>query len=248
MDAKLSKPSTTRTLQVALNGDSTHPAMPRSPHQIAVDAAECVAAGATLLHLHAFDDDGQETLAEAEVSRTIRAVRAQCPGIPISMTTFAQIEPDPGRRLETITRWSELPELVPANQGEEGIDELTDLLLARGVGVEACVFTSADAGKLLRRGGVDRFRRIVVEPIESDPSIACAHALEIEEMLLHARVALEQVHHGVGRSSWPVLRQAALRGHGVRTGLEDVSELPDGRLAASTVDLVQAAVALAFPI
>ncbi|MCS5497952.1 3-keto-5-aminohexanoate cleavage protein [Cnuibacter physcomitrellae] len=49
-------------LQIALNGDSTHPAMPRTADEIARDAAECVAAGATLLHLHAFDDDGRESL------------------------------------------------------------------------------------------------------------------------------------------------------------------------------------------
>jgi len=40
-------PTARRTLQVALNGAVAHPAMPRTPEEIAVDAAASVAAGAT---------------------------------------------------------------------------------------------------------------------------------------------------------------------------------------------------------
>jgi uncharacterized protein (DUF849 family) len=237
--------TTPRTVQVALNGDSSHPAMPRTPDEIAADAASCVGAGATLLHLHAFDDDGVETLEERGVERTIRAVRDRCPGVPISMTTFAQIEPDPHRRLATVAAWTTLPELVPANQGEEGIVELTELLLARGVGVEACVFTVVDAELLLRRGAVDRFARVVVEPMDAVPVAACERASEIEDVLRRGGVRLEQVHHGTGTSSWPVLRQAVQRGHGIRTGLEDTVQLPDGTTTPGNVDLVRAATAIA---
>jgi hypothetical protein len=138
-------------IQVALNGASTHPAMPRTSQQIAADAAASVAAGATLLHFHAFDDDGKESLAEGPVTRALRAVRAVCPGVPISMTTFADLEPDPVKRLATVASWTELPDLIPANQGEEGIEKLSELLLRRGVGVEACVLSVAD-GRCVRGG------------------------------------------------------------------------------------------------
>ncbi|WP_224386582.1 3-keto-5-aminohexanoate cleavage protein [Pseudonocardia sp. ICBG1293] len=234
-----------RTVQVALNGDSDHPAMPRTPADIAADAAACVVAGATVLHLHAFDDEGVETLAEQEVGRTLRAVRARCPGVPVSMTTFAQIEPDPARRLATVAAWDELPDLVPANQGEDGITELTDLLVARGVGVEACVFSVADVERFLERGRHDRFVRIVVEPMEPEPSAACDHAVRMESLLAENGVALEQVQHGMGAATWPVLRQAVQRGHGFRIGLEDTGELPDGRVAAGNPELVEAALTIA---
>jgi uncharacterized protein (DUF849 family) len=234
----------TRTLQVALNGDSAHPTMPRTPSEIAADAAACVAAGANLLHLHAFDDDGVESLAERPVRAAIEAVRRSCPGVPISMTTFAGIEPDPRRRLAAVESWSVLPELIPANQGEPGILELTEVMAARGVGVEACVFTVAEAEELVRRGGVARFRRVVVEPMESDPDEACAHAAAMDEVLRAAGLSVERVHHGVGAASWPVLRQAAASGHGVRTGIEDVGTLPDGSDADGNVALVRAAAAI----
>jgi uncharacterized protein (DUF849 family) len=238
-------PAPERTFQVALNGDSDHPAMPRTAVEIAADAAACVAAGANLLHLHAFDDDGVETLAEAAVSRTVLEVRRSCPRVPISMTTFAQIEPDPVRRLETIAAWAVLPDLVPANQGEEGIVELTELLAGRGVGVEACVFTVDEAELLVRRGGVERFRRVVVEPQEADPTAACDHAAAIEEVLAAGGVTLEQLHHGAGPATWPVLLRAVERGHGIRVGLEDTSLLPDGSLAPGNRALVEAATAYA---
>lgn len=232
----------TWTIQAALNGGIVHPAMPLTPEDVAADAVACVAAGATLLHVHAYDDHGDETLAEPAVTRTIEAVRASCPGVPISMTTFAQIEPDPLRRIETIAAWTVLPDLVPANQGEDGIDELTDLLGRRGVGVEACVFTVDDVEAMLGRGRLERFRRIVVEPMEDDPRAACDHASAMEDLLRRAGVTTEQVHHGMGSASWPVMRQAVARGHGIRTGLEDVDVLPDGSAASGNLALVREAV------
>ncbi|WP_344203473.1 3-keto-5-aminohexanoate cleavage protein, partial [Aeromicrobium alkaliterrae] len=125
-----------------------------------------------------------------------------------------------------------------------GIVELTELLASRGVGAEACLFTVDDAELLVRRGEVERYRRIVVEPMEADPAAGCEHALAMEAVLLRAEIRLEQVHHGMGPASWPVLRQAVTRGHGIRTGLEDVADLPDGGPADGNLALVRAAAEL----
>jgi uncharacterized protein (DUF849 family) len=84
-----------------------------------------------VLHLHPYDDRGIETFAAGPCAATLRAVRAACPGIPISLSTSEAIEPHP-QRLEAIAHWAELPELVTANQGEAGIVELCELLSARG--------------------------------------------------------------------------------------------------------------------
>lgn len=110
-------------LEVALNGartDAEHPAIPRAPAQLAAAAADAVATGANVVHLHAFDADGNETLAAEPCAAAVRAVRAACPGIPISLTTSAGVEPDPERRLALVAAWTELPELASANQGEDG--------------------------------------------------------------------------------------------------------------------------------
>jgi uncharacterized protein (DUF849 family) len=231
-------------LQLALNGDTTHPAMPRTADEIARDAAACVAAGATLLHLHAFDDDGTESLAPGPVGRMLRAVRSACPGIPLNVTTFAAIVPDPRERLALVSSWTELPDLVAANQGEDGIDEISEVLARRGVGVEACVLSAADAHRFADAGRHDRFVRVVVEPLLEDVDDALALDAEMESLIDGAGITLPQLHHGVGPASWQVARRALARGHAVRTGLEDTSVLEDGTTATSNRQLAAAAAAL----
>jgi uncharacterized protein (DUF849 family) len=137
-----------------------------------------------------------------------------------------------------------LPELVTANQGEAGIVELCELLIARGVGIEAGLLSADDARKFVRSGLVDRCVRVLVEPLDANPDDAVAHAAAMEEILVRAGVELEQVHHGDGIASWAVTTRALARGHGIRTGLEDTPVLPDGRPAPNNAALVGAAAAM----
>ena len=226
-------------LQVALNGDSIHPATPRTPAAIAEAARAAADAGAQSVHVHAFDDTGRETLDGAACARVLRAIRALCPAIPISLTTSASIVPDPAERFRIIGAWKELPDLVTANQGEPGIVELCDLLLSRGVGIEAGLLTSDDARAFVRSGLAGRCRRVLIEPLDAGPNAALLHAAEMEDIVVSAGVGLEQVHHGYGPACWAVNRRALERGHGIRTGLEDITLLPDGSAARDNADLVR---------
>lgn len=174
----------------------------------------------------------------------VKTVRTACPGIPISLTTSAAIEPDPTRRLDLIAAWTDLPELVTANMGEEGIVELCEHLIDRGVGIEAGLLTVSDTECFVKYGLSDRCVRALVEPLESDPSEALGHAAAIEETLVNSGISLEQVHHGDGIASWAVNKRALSRGHGIRTGLEDTTVLPDGRPALDNADLVRAAASM----
>ncbi|MFY0406529.1 3-keto-5-aminohexanoate cleavage protein [Solicola sp. PLA-1-18] len=228
-------------LQVALNGSALHDHMPRSPDETADDAAASVEAGANAIHLHAFDDDGVETFEDRYVARTLRAVRRRCPGVPVNMTTFAEIEPDPARRLAQISAWTELPDLIPANQGEQGVDDIAGLLASRGVGIEACLLSVDDARAFVDRPDPVRYERIFVEPMDEDPARAVADAEQMNRVLDAADVTLERVFHGAGTATWDVLRWAAARGHGLRAGLEDTDRLPDGSRAGSNAELVAAA-------
>jgi uncharacterized protein (DUF849 family) len=234
-------------LEVALNGSrsaSEHPGIPRTPQDLAEEACASVEAGARVLHLHPYDAAGRETLAAEPCAAALQAVRALCPGVPVSLSTSAGIEPEPRRRLELVASWTVLPELVTANQGEDGIRELCEHLVSRGVGIEAGLLSLADAEAFVRAGLADRCTRALIEPLEADPDEAIAHAAAMEETLLRAEIELEQVHHGDGIASWAVSRRALGRGHGIRTGLEDTTVLADGRLAADNATLVRAAAAM----
>ncbi|MEQ1832150.1 MAG: 3-keto-5-aminohexanoate cleavage protein [Candidatus Eisenbacteria bacterium] len=234
----------TMFLQVALNGDRVHPAAPRTPAAIAEAARAAVAAGAHSVHVHAFDDAGDETLHAEACARTLRAIRALCPGTPISLTTSATIVPDAAHRQRRIDAWYELPDLVTANQGEPGIVELSESLLARGVGIEAGLLTVSDAHAFVRSGLAPRCRRVLIEPLDEDVEAAVQHAAAMEAVVVAAGITLEQVHHGYGPACWAVNQRALERGHGIRTGLEDVTVLSDGTPAGGNAELVQAAAGL----
>jgi uncharacterized protein (DUF849 family) len=234
-------------VQACLNGartDEEHPAVPRSPAELAAAGRSAVAAGARVLHLHAFDESGAETFGAAAVAATLHAVRAACPGVPISLTTSDGVEPHP-TRLRSIGAWTDVPDLVTANQGEDGIAELCELLIARGVGIEAGLLSPRDAHSFVRSGLAPRCVRVLVEPLDADPADALAAAEEIETIVARAGVTLEQVHHGDGVATWGVMERALRRGHGVRAGLEDSTRLPDGTLARDNASLVALAVEMA---
>jgi uncharacterized protein (DUF849 family) len=232
---------TTITLQAALNGDRVHPAAPRDPSAIAAAARAAVEAGAHSVHVHAFDDAGRETLDGAACGKVLRAIRSLCPETPISLTTSAAIVGDPRERFRLVERWEEMPDLVTANQGEAAILELCELLLSRGVGIEAGLLSIEDARAFVRSGLAGRCRRVLIEPLDADPDAAVQHAAKMEDVIVSAGITLEQVHHGYGIACWAVNRRALDRGHGIRTGLEDITLLPDGTQARDNADLVAAA-------
>jgi uncharacterized protein (DUF849 family) len=231
-------------LQAALNGDRIHPAAPRTPQKIAEAARAAVDAGAQSVHVHAFDLSGRETLDGTACGRVLRAIEVLCPSVPVSMTTSATIVSDPAERLRIVEQWTQLPHLVTANQGEAGIVELCELLLSRGVEIEAGLLSVEDAHAFIRSGLAPRCRRVLIEPLDEHPAIAVEHAAAMEAILDSASITLEQVHHGYGIACWAVNRRALMRGHGIRTGFEDVTVLPDGRPAKDNAQLVASAVTM----
>lgn len=234
-------------LQACLNGGRTpaeHPAVPRTPEELAADGRAAGEAGAHVLHLHPHDPAGVQTLAAEPCAAALRAVRAACPGVPISLSTSAEIEPDPARRLELIAGWSELPELVTANQGEPGIVELCEHLLGRGVGIEAGLLELGDANAFVATDLPGRCVRVLVEPLDAEPEAGVAHAAAMEKVLAQAEIGLQQVHHGDGVATWHVMQRALARGHGTRAGLEDTTVLRDGTPATGNAELVRTAAAM----
>lgn len=234
-------------LKACLNGsrtDDEHPGIPRTSQELAAEGRAAVDAGAEVLHLHPYDEQGAETLAAEPCAAALRAVHAACPGIPVSLSTSADIEADPGRRLELISGWTEVPELVTANQGEPGILELCEHLIGRGVGIEAGLLRTEDAHAFVAAGIAGRCARVLIEPLDADPAAAVAHAAAMEQVLEDGGITLSQVHHGDDVATWRVMKRAVSRGHGIRVGLEDTTVLPDGSRPAGNADLVRAAAAM----
>jgi len=231
-------------LQAALNGDRQHPAVPRTAEKISRDARAAIDAGAHSVHVHAFDENDKETLDAISCARVLKAIRHSCPGVSVSLTTSATIVADPDKRLAIIQTWTEFPDLVTANQGEEGIIELSEWLMSQGVEIEAGLLSVEDARKFIASRIRDKCRRVLIEPLDHDPNEALCHAAEMEKIVLSAGVTIEQVHHGYDIACWAVNRRAIYRGHGIRTGLEDIAVLPNGLAAENNEQLVRTAVSM----
>jgi len=236
-------------IQACLNGARSraeHAGVPVTAAAIADDALACVRAGAASVHVHPRDASARETLAAADVGRAVEAIRAACPGVQIGVTTAAWIVPDAELRLAAVRAWTALPDVASVNLGEEGALQMIELLNARGVGVEAGVWSLADARLLVDEGIDTACVRVLVE-VESaqSPAEALQLAGAIDAILDDGLAETPRLHHGGDITAWTVIVAAMERGHDVRVGFEDTLVMPDGSIAASNATLVAAAAELA---
>lgn len=142
-------------LRACLNGPrppGSHPAVPMTPSTLAREGRRAIDAGAVALHIHPRAVNGKETLEPEQIAAALIAVRESCPGIPLEVSTAAWIEQDVARRLACVRSWIELPDSAGVNFGEAGAVELATTLLARGIGVEAGIFSAEDAQRLIAAG------------------------------------------------------------------------------------------------
>jgi uncharacterized protein (DUF849 family) len=231
-------------LQAALNGArrrEEHPALPVTSSELADAAAKAVAAGAMAIHVHVRDTRGMESLAGEDVSRALGALRATIPGIPLGVSTGAWILPDTERRHQTVAAWGTQPDFASINFDEPGAELLAALLLSKGIGIEAGVANATAADRLARSGLAGRCLRALVEPQAQELPTALETIRDIESILTNAGLALPWLLHGMDRTAWPLIAEAAARGYATRVGFEDTLTLPDGSMAESNAVLVQEA-------
>ncbi len=212
-------------IQCALNGEYTHadhPEVPVTLAEVVADAVACAAAGAGSVHLHPRRADGVETLAAEVHDAVVAAIRAAAPGLEISCSTQEDIDlgglPD---RPAAVRAWTAPPDAVSLNLAEDGSVELGHVLLERGIGIEAGVFTHADVDRLLAAPWARQVRRVLVEVIfEHDAAAAVELARALDARV--AVLARPRLWHGDGRRpAGPSSTPALAAGHDVRVGLED---------------------------
>ena len=65
--------------------------VPMTPTEIAEDAERCVRAGASIVHLHARDDDGQPTYRSDVYAEIVDGVRERCPDVIVCVSTSGRV-------------------------------------------------------------------------------------------------------------------------------------------------------------
>ncbi|WNG86644.1 3-keto-5-aminohexanoate cleavage protein [Mycobacterium sp. ITM-2016-00317] len=231
-------------VKACINGARTpdqHPNLPVTPEELAAEAVAAHRAGARAVHMHPKNADGVDSLHAAEVDAAVAAVRQALPGLPLGVTTGFWALPDPGQRLRAVQSWTVLPDFASLNWHEPGSPELAEVLLGRGLGVEAGIFHAEAARSWAASDIAAHCMRVMIE-LGADGDVATAD--ELLGIVASAGSPAPVLLHGLDESCWPLLGHAGARGVQARIGLEDTLLLPDGTVADGNAALVAAAVEL----
>lgn len=246
---------------LAANRDQC-PAIPYTPDEIADEAYRSWQAGASVVHIHAREDDGRPTQ-RLEVYQAIRdKIRAKCDVI-INFST-GTIGVPKEERIRHITELK--PEIGALNMGSmnyakyspekkkfvfdfcfenrfETIEFFLRHMNEAGVKPELECF---DAGHVTNAEPfIDM--GLLKSPIQYSFIMgvlggikATAKNLAFQAGQISKNSTWEVI--GISRDQWPMIRAALELGGNIRVGLEDNFYLPDGTMAKSNAELVDAAV------
>jgi uncharacterized protein (DUF849 family) len=246
-------------IAIAPNGGrktrADHPALPLAPAELAATAAECLEAGAAMIHVHVRDADGRHLL-DADAYRAATAAIHGAVGdrlvVQITSEALGIYRPEEQMRVVRETR----PEAVSLALREylgDGGDEMAfaDFLawLAREkVMPQIILYDAEDARRLgaLRAKGALPWENVPVlyvlgrytktqqsAPADLLPFLAPA-APRFGSWMVCA----------FGRDEAACVSAAALLGGHARVGFENNLLLPDGSTATSNADLVRAVTAI----
>lgn len=231
-------------LQACLNGGRARDEaarVPISPDELAADAIACRDAGAETLHVHPRNAEGAESLAPGDVAAALAAIRAAVPDMPVGIGTGAWIAPGGRARHEDIAGWTALPDYVSVNLNEEDAPEIMAIMAGRGIGIEAGIWSIADAERFVSLTDLPPPLRILIEMPDVEPDAALDEAEQVLGILASRSIPAPILLHGLGQSAWACIHEAARRRYDTRIGYEDALVLPDGSPAEDNAALVGAA-------
>jgi uncharacterized protein (DUF849 family) len=241
------------------------PFLPYTPAEIGDEAKRAYDAGATVVHIHARNDDGSPTFSPVTFAAIKREVRSRCPVLlNFSTGTIGEDVSD-----QCITIRESRPEIAALNMGTMNyskysekkksfafdmvfpntygkIGKLAEAMNLAGVKPELECF---DVGHthgvwpLVDMG-------VLRPPLQFSFIVNVLGGLPptVESIQSQKRVALDVAPGseweviGISRCQWRMLATALVLGGNVRVGLEDNLYLPGGEAARSNGDLVDVAV------
>lgn len=230
------------------------PSLPVTPDEIAEAAYEVYKAGASIVHIHARDKDGNPTQ-DYEVYKEIKEkIEAKCPVI-FQPSTGGAVWHTPEERLQPVELKPEMATLScgTCNFGpdvfmnsEEYIEKFAKRMKELGVKPEIEVFERGminNALRLVEKGLLDK-------PLHFDFVMGVPGAItgELRDLMYLVESIPEGstwTVAGIGRYELPLATAAIILGGHVRVGFEDNIYYKRGELAKSNAQLVERIVRLA---
>jgi uncharacterized protein (DUF849 family) len=236
------------------------PHVPITPEAIVRDAVRCAQAGATIVHLHARDEDGRPTWRRQRYQEFIPAIREQAPGLTICVSTSGRTFGDIEQRADVLRLTGQArPDMASLTLGSLNFRDQasvnapgTILELARrmrdvGIRPELEVFDSGMAyqvAELLERGELEP--PLYANVLLGSPGSAPARAADLLHLVSLLPPGTVWAAAGIGAFQSTVSGLAVFIGGHVRTGLEDASWLdPRTREPATNETLVRRCAELA---
>jgi len=251
-------------INVALTGmiptrDMNHN-VPLTPEEIAEDARRVCALGASMLHVHARDKDGNPSSSPELYREIIARIRENCGDVIITVSTSGRKEKSLERRMQVLSLdGDEKPDMASLTLGSmnfidsytlnthEVILTLLEEMQARGIRPELEIFDSGMAhftGYLVRKGHLKgtQYANLLLGSLGTIPATP-KHLMSLVDDLPEGVVWAAT---GLGRFALPVQNLAIAMGGHVRVGLEDSIYLDyDREVLATNEALVRRVVDLA---
>lgn len=221
------------------------PHLPITPDEIADTARRCRDAGASIIHVHARDQNGKPTLDPDVFAAIAGAIRAQCPDLIIQISTGGRAGADPQMRAAAVRRLK--PEMASLTTGSvnfpdrvyensnETIEFLARVQKEAGTKPEMEIFDTGmieTAIALADKGLADR-------PLHFDFVLGLPGGTQSArpKQLLHLVESIPRdstwTVAGIGRHQLPMGVLGILLGGHVRVGLEDNLYYAKGVLASN---------------
>jgi 3-keto-5-aminohexanoate cleavage enzyme len=231
-----------------------NPNLPVSPAEIAEAAYECYKAGASIVHIHARDKDGNPTQDKGIFREIFEGIKAKC-DIIVQLSTGGAVTAKVEERIAPIYLKPEMATLTTGtvNFGDdvffnppEYVEKIARAIKENGVHPEIEVFEVGmiqNALNLVKKG-------LVSEPLHFDLVMGVPGAIPgTPKNLLHLVESIPAgstwTVAGIGRAELPLAVMAILLGGHVRVGFEDNIFYSKGVLAESNAQLVERVVRIA---
>jgi uncharacterized protein (DUF849 family) len=209
--------------------------VPLTPEEIAADAERCVRAGASVVHLHARDDDGSATYRSDIYAEIVAKVRERCPDVVVCVSTSGRVHKTFEERSDVLDLDGHLkPDMASLTLGSlnfprqasvnepEMIRRLAERMAERGIVPELEVFDVGmlDTAMYLLQRGVLRpplYINLLLGSLGTLSATPFNLALLTEKLPTGTTWAAA----GIGRFQFSMNALAIAMGGHVRVGLED---------------------------
>lgn len=224
------------------------PALPITPDEIAEAAYECYKAGASIVHIHARENDGTPTQSYEVYKEIKEKIEAKC-NVIFQPSTGGATWHTPEQRLQPVELSPEMATLSAGTcnfgdevfmNSEEYMEKFAKRMQELGVKPEIEVFERGmieNAKRLVKKGLVDG--NLHFDFVLGIPGACPGTPEDLMFMVNKIPEGSTWTVAGIGRTETPLAAMGIVMGGHVRVGFEDNVYYSKGRKATSNAELVE---------